>query len=160
MSSALRAHVLDNVPVGQPISNVVYYRQYKTRSTRVDCSCPFCFPGCCRFLLSCLRPLFVTLILLSCNVRAAGICSFVKPGLAFEASTDPVDTSAQAALAPHQTTEQKKSADTTFMAMCRALPHCMSRTYRMILLIRFILYDFAKIIRTIRRPTTVLRVSV
>jgi hypothetical protein len=38
-------------------------------------------------------------------------------GLAFEASTDPVDTLAQAALAPPQTTEQKESADTTFMAM-------------------------------------------
>jgi hypothetical protein len=37
----------------------------------------------------------------------------LKPSLAFQASTDPVDTSAQAALAPRQTTEQKESADTT-----------------------------------------------
>jgi hypothetical protein len=37
--------------------------------------------------------------------------------LAFDASTDPVDTSAQAALAPHQTTEQEKSADATSMFM-------------------------------------------
>jgi hypothetical protein len=35
----------------------------------------------------------------------------LKASLGFEDSTDPVDTSAQAALAPHQTTEQKKSAD-------------------------------------------------
>jgi hypothetical protein len=41
----------------------------------------------------------------------------LKPSLAFEAYTDPVDTSAQATLAPHQTTELKESADTTFMAM-------------------------------------------
>jgi hypothetical protein len=37
----------------------------------------------------------------------------VYVSLAFEASTDPIDTSAQAALAPHQTTEQEESADTT-----------------------------------------------
>jgi hypothetical protein len=30
---------------------------------------------------------------------------------------DPGDTSAQAALAPNQTTEQEESADTTFMVM-------------------------------------------
>jgi hypothetical protein len=36
---------------------------------------------------------------------------------ASSASTDPVDNSAQAALAPHQTTEQEESADTTFMVM-------------------------------------------
>jgi hypothetical protein len=41
----------------------------------------------------------------------------LKHSLAFEASTDPVDTSAQATLALHQTTELKESADTTFMAM-------------------------------------------
>jgi hypothetical protein len=41
----------------------------------------------------------------------------LKPSLAFEAYTDPVDTSAQATLAPHQTTELKESADTTVMAM-------------------------------------------
>jgi hypothetical protein len=40
-----------------------------------------------------------------------------EPSLAFEAFMDPVDASAQAALAPHQTTEQKESAGTTFMAM-------------------------------------------
>jgi hypothetical protein len=39
------------------------------------------------------------------------------PCLAFKASTDPVDTSAQAALAPHQTTEQEESADNLFMVM-------------------------------------------
>jgi hypothetical protein len=40
-------------------------------------------------------------------------------GRAFEASTNPVDTSAQAALAPvpHPTTEQEESADTLFMEM-------------------------------------------
>jgi hypothetical protein len=37
--------------------------------------------------------------------------------LPFEATTDPVDTSAQAALAPHQTTEQEECADTNFMVM-------------------------------------------
>jgi hypothetical protein len=46
-----------------------------------------------------------------------GATWLLKPSLAFDASTDPVDTSAQAALAPHQTTETKESADTTFMAM-------------------------------------------
>jgi hypothetical protein len=35
----------------------------------------------------------------------------------FEASADHVDTAAQAALTIHQTTEQKESADTTFMAI-------------------------------------------
>jgi hypothetical protein len=30
---------------------------------------------------------------------------------------DPVDTSAQAALAPHQTTELEEAADTLFMVM-------------------------------------------
>jgi hypothetical protein len=49
-------------------------------------------------------------------VLSLGPCS------AFEASTDPVDTSAQAALAPHgphvhQSTEQEESGDTPFMAM-------------------------------------------
>jgi hypothetical protein len=38
------------------------------------------------------------------------------PFLAFKASTDPVDTSTQAAFAPNQT-EQEKSADTTFMVL-------------------------------------------
>jgi hypothetical protein len=37
--------------------------------------------------------------------------------LAFESSTDPVDTSAQAALAPPPTMEQEESFDTTFMVM-------------------------------------------
>jgi hypothetical protein len=41
----------------------------------------------------------------------------MNPSLAFEASTGPVDTSAQAALAPHQTTEQEESVDKTFMVM-------------------------------------------
>jgi hypothetical protein len=39
------------------------------------------------------------------------------PWLAFEAFTDPVDPSAQAALAPHETTEQEESADTLFMVL-------------------------------------------
>jgi hypothetical protein len=39
------------------------------------------------------------------------------PCLAFEDSKDPVDTSAQAALAPHQTSEQEESADTIFMVL-------------------------------------------
>jgi hypothetical protein len=39
------------------------------------------------------------------------------PCLAFEASTHPVDCSAQAALALHQTTEHEESADTTFVVM-------------------------------------------
>jgi hypothetical protein len=39
------------------------------------------------------------------------------PCLAFESSTDPLDTSAQAALAPHPTMEQEESSDTTFMVM-------------------------------------------
>jgi hypothetical protein len=38
-----------------------------------------------------------------------------NPSLAFEASTDPVDTLPQAALAPQQTTEE--STDTTFVVM-------------------------------------------
>jgi hypothetical protein len=46
-----------------------------------------------------------------------GAMWLLKPRLAFEAFTDPVDTSAQAALAPHQTTEQQESADTPFMEM-------------------------------------------
>jgi hypothetical protein len=37
--------------------------------------------------------------------------------LGFEASTDPVDTLAQAALATHQTMEQEESSVTTFMVM-------------------------------------------
>jgi hypothetical protein len=41
----------------------------------------------------------------------------LNPGLAFEASTDPVDTSAPAALASHQTTDHEESADTNFMVM-------------------------------------------
>jgi hypothetical protein len=44
------------------------------------------------------------------SIRSLGQC------LAFEASTDPAETSAQAALAPHQTTEQEASAD-IFMVM-------------------------------------------
>jgi hypothetical protein len=43
-----------------------------------------------------------------------GLCG---PCLAFEAFTDPVDTSAQAALAPHPTMVQEESSDTTFMVM-------------------------------------------
>jgi hypothetical protein len=39
------------------------------------------------------------------------------PCLAFKASTDPVETSAQAALAQHPTTEHEASADTIFMVM-------------------------------------------
>jgi hypothetical protein len=46
-----------------------------------------------------------------------GAIWLLKPCLAFEASMDPVDTSAQAALAQQQTTEQKEYADTTLMAM-------------------------------------------
>jgi hypothetical protein len=41
----------------------------------------------------------------------------VEPGLAFEDSTDSVGTSAQAALAPHQTMGREISVDTTLMAM-------------------------------------------
>jgi hypothetical protein len=49
----------------------------------------------------------------------------LNTSLAFEASTDPVDISAQAALAPHQKMhalaphhmEQEESADTSFMVM-------------------------------------------
>jgi hypothetical protein len=41
----------------------------------------------------------------------------LNPILAFEASLDPADTSAQAALAPQQTTEQEKAADTSIMVM-------------------------------------------
>jgi hypothetical protein len=41
----------------------------------------------------------------------------LEPSLAFKTPTDPIDTSAQAALAPHQTMEQKESADTAFMAL-------------------------------------------
>jgi hypothetical protein len=37
--------------------------------------------------------------------------------LGFQASTDPVDISAQAALAPHPTMEQEESSDTTFVVM-------------------------------------------
>jgi hypothetical protein len=44
-------------------------------------------------------------------------CIYLKPSLAFEASMDPVDISAQAALAPHQTMEKKGFAHTRFMAM-------------------------------------------
>jgi hypothetical protein len=36
-------------------------------------------------------------------------------GLAFEASADPAAISAQAALAPHRTTEHKESANNMFM---------------------------------------------
>jgi hypothetical protein len=43
-----------------------------------------------------------------------GLCG---PCLALEASTDPVDTSAQGALAPHPTMVQEESSDTTFMVM-------------------------------------------
>jgi hypothetical protein len=46
-----------------------------------------------------------------------GAMWLLKPSLAFEASTGPVDTSAQVALAPHQATELKEFADTTFMAV-------------------------------------------
>jgi hypothetical protein len=45
------------------------------------------------------------------------ICPYTTISLAFEASTYPVDTSAQAALAPHQTTEQEASANATWMVM-------------------------------------------
>jgi hypothetical protein len=46
---------------------------------------------------------------------------YVKPSLAFEATTDSDDTSAQAAFAPHKTTEQEESVDTTFMATLHVL---------------------------------------
>jgi hypothetical protein len=42
---------------------------------------------------------------------------FFNPSLAFKASTDPIATSVQAALASHQTTDQEETADTTFMVM-------------------------------------------
>jgi hypothetical protein len=45
------------------------------------------------------------------------LLELLNPSLAVEASTDPVDTSAQAALERHQITEQEESSDTTFMAM-------------------------------------------
>jgi predicted exporter len=57
------------------------------------------------------------------NCMVSGILLYILraiwllPSLAIEASMDPVHTSAQAALAPHQTPEQKESADTTFMEM-------------------------------------------
>jgi hypothetical protein len=41
----------------------------------------------------------------------------LKPRLAFGASTNPVDTSAQAALAPDPTMEKEESSDTTLMVM-------------------------------------------
>jgi hypothetical protein len=50
-----------------------------------------------------------------------GAIGLLKPSLAFEPSADPVDTSAQAALAPHKTTEQEESADTIVMAMGHVL---------------------------------------
>jgi hypothetical protein len=37
--------------------------------------------------------------------------------LGFRGFHGPIDTSAQAALAPHQTMEQEESSDTTFMVM-------------------------------------------
>jgi hypothetical protein len=49
--------------------------------------------------------------------NTSGAIWHLNPSLAFEALTDPVDMSAQATLAPHQTTEQEESADTTFMVM-------------------------------------------
>jgi hypothetical protein len=57
----------------------------------------------------------------------------LKPSLTFEASTDPVDTSAQAALAPHQTKEHKESGynlATTFMAMRHVLLFTLSWSIR------------------------------
>jgi hypothetical protein len=39
------------------------------------------------------------------------------PCFAFEASMNPTETLAQAALKPHQTMELEESADTTFMVM-------------------------------------------
>jgi hypothetical protein len=45
-----------------------------------------------------------------CTRSHVHICAHMWPSVAFEASTDPVDTSAQAA--PHQATEQKESTDT------------------------------------------------
>jgi hypothetical protein len=42
----------------------------------------------------------------------------LKPRLAFEASTDPVYTSAQAALAPHPTMEQEESS---YGSICRPI---------------------------------------
>jgi hypothetical protein len=51
---------------------------------------------------------------------------FLKPSLAFEASKDTVDTLRQAAVAPNQITEQKESADTTFMAMRHVLLFTLS----------------------------------
>jgi hypothetical protein len=55
-----------------------------------------------------------------CNMapyKALGAILFSTSSLAFEASTNPANTSAQAALAPHKTTEQENSADTIFKTM-------------------------------------------
>jgi hypothetical protein len=52
-----------------------------------------------------------------------------KARLAFQASTDPVETSAQAALAPHPTKEQEGSSDTTLMVMCHANLFTLCRKY-------------------------------
>jgi hypothetical protein len=45
------------------------------------------------------------------SIWSPGLC------LAFEASTDSVNTSAQATLGPRQTTVQEESADNVFMVM-------------------------------------------
>jgi hypothetical protein len=49
-----------------------------------------------------------------CKILAVHRPVFCDP---LEAYTGPVDTSAQATLAPHQTLEQEESAETTFMVM-------------------------------------------
>jgi hypothetical protein len=45
----------------------------------------------------------------------SGAIWLLNPSLAFKASTNPADISAQAAVTLHQTEEQEESADTTFM---------------------------------------------
>jgi hypothetical protein len=59
----------------------------------------------------CVLYYFVYIILI--NIYIPGAIWHVKPMLAFEAYTDPVDTSAKAALAPHPTMEQEEFSDTT-----------------------------------------------
>jgi hypothetical protein len=55
-----------------------------------------------------------------CAGAMISVVQYLAPygSLAPEASMDPVDTSAQAALAPHRTSKQEESADTYFMVMC------------------------------------------
>jgi hypothetical protein len=61
-------------------------------------------------MFSILRPYIMQstmMIILPYNkcIHTSGAIWLLKPALAVGASTDPVDTSAQAALAPHQTTD-------------------------------------------------------